>query len=267
MLNFWNAFSKYFCTYLVPDVIQNRGNSSHVCDNRDLELHLMKSQIAQVHDFEHLEGRFVAALASSSKEGTETLVKDALSALKLTAAELAAELDVSPATVGRWLSGTTPHPRELRRMHELVRQRFSRPTEPEGVMFQNRALGIWGFDVFFKRAHGAKRVYCLKNLMGYQAGINYAVQDQLKQLFADNPDLQICYSFLKDSEAAATFKNFRAEIAREFAPNVKWKELPADHKLMQMLGEVFASPFIIEYPDDRVEVLLEVPLKVLRTSD
>ncbi len=206
-------------------------------------------------------------MASSSKEGVDTLVKDALGVLAMTGAELAAELDVSPATVARWLSGTTPHPREIRRMHELVRQHFSQSSEAEGVLFQNRTLGIWGFDVFFQRAHGARRVYCLKNLMGYQAGINYAVQDQLKQLFADNPDLQICYSFLKDSEAAATFKNFRAEIAREFAPNIKWKELPAGHKLMQMLGEVFASPFIIEYPDERVEVLLEVPLKVLRTSD
>jgi predicted GNAT family N-acyltransferase len=36
---------------------------------------------------------------------------------------------------------------------------------------------------------------------------------------------------------------------------------------MQLLGSIFASPFIIEYPDGRVDILLEVPAKVVRTLD
>ncbi|MGA7291314.1 MAG: GNAT family N-acetyltransferase, partial [Terriglobales bacterium] len=107
----------------------------------------------------------------------------------------------------------------------------------------------------------------LKNLLGFQAGTNPLIKQQVKDLFTANSELRICYGYPRDSEAAMTFLNFRKELAGEWPRNIFWKDLQGDHEIMQLLGGVFASPFIIEQQDGRVDILLEVPVKVIRAVD
>jgi GNAT superfamily N-acetyltransferase len=215
-----------------------------------------------------LQEKFEGVLTNpTNSDKVRTLVRAVLEALNLNASQCAVRLNVSPATVARWLAGPTiPHVREIRALEELVRAHFA-PVGQTGVDFFGRALGIWRFDEFFIRALRAKRVYVLKNWMGFQAGMNSRMKDSLKNVFSENRDLRVCYAYLKGSEAATTFKNFYSEVAQEFPSNVMWSELLSSAKPIQMLGDVFASPFIMEYFDGRIDVLLEVPVRVLQSSD
>jgi hypothetical protein len=214
-----------------------------------------------------LEKEFESIMQNPEQGKVPALVRSVLEILNLNASGLATRLSVSPATVARWAGGTTPHVREIRAMQELVRARFAEPHQIVGVSFFGRTIGIWRFDEFFERAVSAKRVFVLKNWMGFQAGMNPRIKGALKALFAQNKHLQICYAFLKASEAATTFRNFHTEVAREFPENIKWAELTSAERPMQMLGDVFASPFILEYPDERIDVLLEMPVRVLEPMD
>ena len=222
-----------------------------------------------VEDQKELEKQFERILQDPDREKEQVpkLIRAVLDVLDLNASGLAARLSVSPATVARWFAGTTPHIREIRAMQELVKAHFAENRRIIGVSFFGRTVGIWRFDEFFERAASAKRVFVLKNWMGFQAGMNPRIKNSLKNLFANNQSLQICYAFLKGSEAATTFKNFHTEVAREFPDNIKWAELSDTERPMQMLGDVFASPFIIEYGDERIDVLLEVSVKVLESLD
>jgi Acetyltransferase (GNAT) family len=223
------------------------------------------TDIGQLNDL--LQG-FETVLASPSTNGVGDLIVNTMRLLELKPSQLANTLEVSPASVSRWSSGVNPpHPRHLRSMQEMVRLRVLQQSEPEGFEFHGRKVGIWSFDTFFNRAREAKCVYVLKNLLGFQAGTNPIIKRQLKELFAKNSALRVCYGYPRDSEAAMTFLNFRKELAREWPRNIFWKELAADHEVMQLLGSVFASPFIIEQPDGRVDMLLEVPVRVVRTLD
>ncbi len=152
-------------------------------------------------------------------------------------------------------------------MQELAREHLGGIRPGGGVSFYGRIVGVWQFDEFFERALRANTVYVLKNWMGFQAGMNPRIKDSLKHLFVRNRTIQICYAFPTTSEAATTFRNFRSEILDEFPSNVKWIELPGTATAIRMLGGLFASPFIIEYPDEKIDVLLEVPVKALATSD
>jgi hypothetical protein len=143
---------------------------------------------------------------------------------------------------------------------ELVKLRLS---EPDGVDLRGRKVGILGFDSLFRKAQGAKSLYVLKSLLGFQAGVNPAVKQQLRSLFAANPNLKIFYGFPRGSEAAMTFLGFKKEVGFEWPMNVYWKEIEDNHPLTSLLGTVFACPFFIEHEDGRVEVLLEVPVKVV----
>jgi predicted GNAT family N-acyltransferase len=211
---------------------------------------------------------FEEVIASPSNNGIGELILNAMQTLDLKPSQLANALEVSGASVSRWTSGgNAPHPRHLRALQEMVRLKMLQLSEPEGFEFHGRKVGIWSFDTFFRRAREARAVYVLKNLLGFQAGTNPLIKQQLKDLFTSNSELRICYGYPRDSEAAMTFLNFRKELAGEWPRNIFWKELPAEHEIMQMLGGVFASPFIIEQHDGRVDILLEVPVKVIRAVD
>lgn len=226
-------------------------------------------RVVKKEEFQELERKFERILQDldGEKEQVPALVRAVLEVLDLNSSGLAARLSVSPATVARWLAGTTPHIREIRAMLDLVKNHIAGSGRISGVSFFGRTIGIWRFDEFFERAVSAKRVYVLKNWMGFQAGMHPRIKNALKNLFANNQHLQICYAFLKGSEAATTFRNFHADIAGEFPANIKSAELALTELPMQMLGEVFASPFIIEYADERIDVLLEMPVKVLESFD
>jgi len=223
------------------------------------------TDIGQLND---LLKSFETMLASPGTNGIGDLILNTMKVLELKPSQLASALEVSPASVSRWSSGVNPpHQRHLRAMQEMVKLRVLQRSEPEGFEFHGRKIGIWSFDTFFSRAREAKTVYVLKNLLGFQAGTNPVIKQQLKELFTKNSDLRVCYGYPRDSEAAMTFLNFRKELAGEWPRNIFWKELAADHEVMRLLGNVFASPFIIEQPDGRVDMLLEVPVKVVRTLD
>jgi len=142
-----------------------------------------------------------------------------------------------------------------------------RLSEPEGFEFHGRTVGIWSLDTFFSRAKEAKTVYVLKNLLGFQPGTNPLVKQQLNDLFTVNSELRICHGYLRESEAAMTFLNIRKDIAGEWPRNIFWKELETDSEIMQRLGSVFASPFFIEQHDGRVDILLQIPVRVIRPLD
>ncbi len=248
------------------------GDLRHI--HRPDTFHLFQFLMATTHRMseqmgsQELRGKFEEVLSQPTKENAGALVGAVLEALELTASELATQLHVSPATVARWISKTsTPHSREIRTMQKFVKAKFAALDESGGIVFQDRTLGIWPFGEFFDRALSAKRVYVLKNQMGFHAGMSSNIKLSLKELLRHNRELQICYVYLKGSEAATTFKNFYKEIEDEFPSNVKSSELPNTARPMQMLGDVFASPFILEYVDDRIDVLIEVPVKVLATDD
>jgi hypothetical protein len=207
-------------------------------------------------------------LATPSPEAAKTLVSNALRTLEMTPSQLAIALDVSPASISRWTNGqTVPHARLLRAMQELVRLKIQEHSEPNGIQLHGRNIGIFGLDSFFRRAREAKNVYVLKNLLPFQAGVNPAVKQQLRNLFAANNELRICYGYPKDSEAAMTFLSFKRDVGSEWPMNIYWKEVDCDHELMQSLGSIFASPFIIEQRDGAIDVLLEVPVRILRGLD
>lgn len=217
--------------------------------------------------FQEFEEEFESILSEPTTEAMKRLTPRVLDVLRVNSSQLAAQLGVSPATVARWRTGKVAHKREIRAMQELVRAHFGAGKTVSGVDFHERMLGIWPFDEFFERATRARRVYVLKNWMGFQAGMNSRIKGALKKLFIDNEGLKICYAFLKGSEAAATFRNFCGEVKLEFPENIEWSELSGEDKPMRMLGDVFASPFIVEYLDDRIDVLLEVPVRVLSSKD
>ena len=226
--------------------------------------------MADVTQLGELLKNFDAVLASNGGNGTPELIQKAMETLDLKPSQLASALEVSAASVSRWTKldgGSAPHPRHLRAMQEMVRLRMNQLSEPQGIDFHRRKIGILSFEVFFKRAREARTVYVCKNLVGFQAGSNPAIKQQLKDLFAVNKELRICYGYPRDSEAAMTFLNFRKELAGEWPRNIFWREMEHDDELMQFLGSVFASPFIIEYGDGRVDVLLEVPVKVMQALD
>lgn len=218
-------------------------------------------------NLDEVERKFEEVMADANEKNVPPLIRAVLEILQINASGLAVRLDVSPATVARWLSGTVPHIRQIREMRELIREKFAQTGQSGGVVFSGRTLGIWPFDEFFARAVHARRVYVLKNWMGFQAGMNPRIKTALKDLFSRNKDLQICYAYLQGSEAATTFKNFKAEVVHDFPHNVQSRELGHAAEPMKMLGDVFASPFILEYQDERIDVLLEVPVRVLATVD
>jgi predicted GNAT family N-acyltransferase len=204
-------------------------------------------------------------------QGTESakdLVTNGLQVLGMSPSQLAIALDVSPASVSRWINGqATPHQRHLRNLQDLINSKKQEREEPEGLQFHGRNLGIFSLDSFFRRARQARVVYVLKNLLGFQAGINPAVKQQLRTLFAENPTLRICYVFANGSEAAMTFLGFKKEVGSEWPANIFWKEVETGHPLMNSLGTLVASPFILEQQSGSIDVLLEVPVKVLRGLD
>ena len=220
-------------------------------------------------DFEQLSAvfkRFETLQATPGGIVSGDLILGALQALNLKPTQLATALEVSPASVSRWVSGSSsPHQRHVRALQDMLRGRMLHFTEPHGIDIHGRKIAISTFDAFFRRAKEAKIVYVFKNILGFQAGMNPSIKQQLKDLFTFNPDLKICYGFSKDSEAAMTFLNFRRELASDWPRNIHWKEVPIDDEIMNLLGSVFASPFIIEHHDGRVDVLLETPVKILRT--
>lgn len=104
--------------------------------------------------------------------------------------------------------------------------------------------------------------------------MNPETRRSLKSLFEHNSGLRICYLYPKDSEAALTFQNFRKEVASDWPQNICWKEVETnpriadpEHETLHLLGSVFASPFIIEQRDGSLEVLLEVPARLIRARD
>jgi GNAT superfamily N-acetyltransferase/transcriptional regulator with XRE-family HTH domain len=207
-------------------------------------------------------------IASPSADGAKTVVSSVLKLLDMNSSQLAVALEVSSASVSRWANGqAVPHARQLRSIQELVRLKIQQLSEPDGLDFHGRKVAILSLDSFFRKAREAKNVYVLKNFLGFQAGINPAVKHQLRNLFAANNDLKICYGYPKDSEAAMTFLSFKQEVGSEWPMNIYWKEVEHDDKLMHLLGSVFSSPFIIEHRDGRIDVLLEVPVKLVRGLD
>lgn len=207
-------------------------------------------------------------IESSPNEGIGELILKVMQTLDLKPSQLAAALEVSAASVSRWTSGeNAPHSRHLRAVQELVRLRNLQLSEPEGFEFHGRKVGIWSLDTFFRLAREAKTVYVFKNLLGFQPGTNPLVKQQLKDLFAVNNELRICHGYLRDSEAAMTFLNIRKDLAVEWPRNIFWKELDTNSEIMQRVGGVFASPFIIEQHDGRVDIMLQIPVKVIRPLD
>jgi DNA-binding transcriptional regulator YiaG len=207
-------------------------------------------------------------IASPSDAGTRELITNVMQTLDLKPSQLASALEVSAASISRWTSGeNTPHSRHLRALQELVRLKMLQFSEPEGFEFHGRKIGIWSLDTFFSRAREAKIIYVFKNLLGFQPGTNPLVKQQLKDLLTVNNELRICHGYLRDSEAAMTFLNIRKDLAGEWPRNIFWKELEIDSEVMQRLGGVFASPFIIEQRDGRVDILLQIPVKVIRPLD
>jgi DNA-binding transcriptional regulator YiaG len=222
-------------------------------------------------DLEQLTGLlkdFETLLGSPTSTGTGEVINKTMQLLELKPSQLASALEVSAASVSRWTTGiSSPHSRHLRAMQEMVRLRRLQFCEPDSFEFHGRKVAISSIDTFFRRAREAKSVYVFKSMLGFQAGMYPAIKQQLRDLFTFNNRLRICYGFPQDSEAAMTFLNFRRELGGEWPRNILWKELSVDHEVMQLLGSIFASPFIIEYQDGRVDILLEVPAKVVRTLD
>jgi transcriptional regulator with XRE-family HTH domain len=197
----------------------------------------------------------------------EVLAK-AMQELDLKPSQLAVALDVSQASVSRWMSGgNSPHLRHLRAIENLLRSRTAVPPEKDGVEFRGRKLGIYGVDGFFHRARQAKNLFILKKSLGFQAGMNSAVHQQLREVFVANPSVKIFYAFPRDSEPAMTFLNLRRELAPEFPNNIYWKEFEPDQELMKLFGEMQASCFILENPDGSIDIMLEVPVRTLTPID
>jgi predicted GNAT family N-acyltransferase len=207
--------------------------------------------------------------AGQSSGNFAELIRKSVQLLELKPSQLANALEVSQASVSRWMNKPTiaPHPRHLRALQEMVRLKLLQNTEPEWSEFRGRKLALFSFDAFFRIAREATRVYVMKNSLGFRAGMSLAIKQQLKDLFTLNERLRLYYGYAQGSEAAMTFMNFRRELVSEVPGRIFWKQFEPTHELMKMLGSLFSSPFFIEYDDGRVEILLEVPVKVMRTQD
>lgn len=205
---------------------------------------------------------------ASSASNIQELISNVLDTLDLKPSQLASALEVSQASVSRWLSGgNIPHQRHFRALQELLRSRSNSAPKIDGIDFHGRKLAIYGVDTFFSRAQEAKNVFILKKLLGFQAGVNASVHQQLREVFVANPEVKVMYAFPFDSETAMTFLNLRRNLAPDWPENIFWKELDTTHELMQLFGELFVSSFIIEHKDGRIEIMLEVPVKTLKPID
>jgi DNA-binding transcriptional regulator YiaG len=83
-----------------------------------------KAEVAQT--IQHYEEQFEAIHANPTTQSIQKLIPEVLDVLGLNPSQLAVRLNVSPATVARWIAGPTiPHLREIRAMRELVRSHFA----------------------------------------------------------------------------------------------------------------------------------------------
>jgi GNAT superfamily N-acetyltransferase len=224
--------------------------------------------LANIAELSELTLRVERLLQDPSTSESQGFVAEAMRVLQMSPLQFSQALEVSPASVSRWINGlSVPQSRQLRAMQELLKLHVQKLSEPDGLEFHSRKIGVFSIDSFFHRAERAKAVYVLKNILGFQAGTNPAVREQLRNVFALNQELRIFYGFPRGSEASASFMSFKTEVVSEWPRNIFWKALGPDDQVTHLLGTSLANPFFLEHQDGRVDVFLEVPSAVLRGLD
>jgi len=205
-------------------------------------------------------------IKAPSPDSLKKLLEEISKTLEFNDLQLAQALDVSAASIGRWKAGKLPPTKQLRAIQEWLGLQIEQLSEC-GVDFKGRKVGIYSVDAFFERARAARRVYVIKNAIGFQAGLSQEVKTKLRHLFAANAQLTVCYGFPQGSEASMSFLNFKSDVVSEWPRNILWRETAPDDPLMRKLGNVMASPYFIEYADGRIDLLLEVPACVVKGLD